>query len=227
MRASIVILALLAAGSSLAQTAAVSGGPAPLPLAANAEAQFRSMCRKRVLAGNPQAAKWVEEACATRWKAVAASGPAADALLGVLPASAGEALTLATAKARMPGVRWSAQGAGMPANGRLGALTVAISGKRQPDEASVSWDQVGALIPYDVAGAMEARGVRLTLAACEKLGVGEGSRTYGATASGRAPFGLTVYSREAPTANANSHYSAAVSLRGQAPPKGSTACEDF
>lgn len=218
----LIIAALLPAGAAGAQ---VPAAPPPLPLAADAEARFKAGCRKQVLAANPGAAKWVGEECATRWQAVAAAGPGADALLGVIPATPGEALPLATAKARMAGVRWGAPALGALAAGQLGALRVSLQGKRQPEKADVSWSKAGALIPYDVAGAMTTRGVRLTLVGCEQLGVGESSRTYSGAAPGRAPFALTVDSREAPTADAISYYAATVSLGGRAPPRGSIACE--
>ena len=72
----------------------------------------------------------------------------------------------------------------------------------------------------------EARGAKLTLTSCEKLGVGEGERVW-SVAFGRKPFVLTVFQRTAPTGNATSSYSAEAALDGRTPRRGPTACEPF
>ncbi len=219
------LLLVLPVEAALAATAS-STAPVSLALVANAEAGFRARCRRQTLARNPQAAKWVDGDCAQRWQNAAAAGPAADALLNVLPAVPGGMVPTAVAKSRMTGVRW---GAG--ATGRLGAFEASLhqssKGDATPRWAALSWDKVGQPIPYDVVGAMEARGAKLTLMSCEKTGIGEGTRNYAGTAPGRAPFGLSVDVREAPTADANSHYGATITLDGRTPPRGNTACEDF
>jgi hypothetical protein len=223
------IAAAIALPGGMAAPAQTPGGAAAtaLPLVPNAQAQFKAGCRKAVVAQDPRNAKWVDGHCAEVWKKVVATGPAADALLGVLPATPGAALPLAVAKARMAGVRWGAPQPGRLATGRLGPMEAGIIGRRAPETASLSWAKVGEPIPFDMVGAMEARGAKLTLVGCDKLGVGEGTRSYSGTAPGRAPFGLTIDVREAPTADANSSYNAVVSLSGRAPPRGNTACEDF
>jgi hypothetical protein len=83
------------------------------------------------------------------------------------------------------------------------------------------------MIPFDVPQAMRQRGITLTQMSCEKLGVGEGQRVYEGTASGRAPFALTIEQRTAPTASASSYYGASVGLHGRRPPKGSATDCDF
>jgi hypothetical protein len=69
-------------------------------------------------------------------------------------------------------------------------------------------------VPYDAVGALQARGVVLELAACQAYGMSEDTRVYNVLAEGHAPFALMVARREAPTANANSHYNVAVDLSG-------------
>jgi hypothetical protein len=103
-----------------------------------------------------------------------------------------------------------------------------LEGAGAPTTARASWWKKGALIPWDMAGALEARGAKLTLVGCEKLGVGEGSRVWSGTAPGRQPFTLTVDSRNAPTADADSSYSAAITLNGKTPPRGDlSGCREF
>ncbi len=157
---------------------------------------------------------------------VAASLPAADMLLAVLPA-AGQRLTLADLRQQAPGVRWAARSE-RPylARGRLGTLEVFVEGRGQPASVSVGWSKIGAEIPYDVANAMRRRGATLVQMSCEKMGAGEGTRLYAGTAPGKAPFTLSVDQRTAPTGGALSRYSAAVSLDGRHPPRGpATGCD--
>ena len=89
------------------------------------------------------------------------AGPAADALLNAIPASPG--ISLAEAKARMTGVRWGRTQPPSLASGKLGQLDVNIDGKGMPQSASAGWMAVGQPTPYDVPGAMMARGAKLTL----------------------------------------------------------------
>ncbi|WP_199554392.1 hypothetical protein [Sandaracinobacteroides hominis] len=227
-RAAAGAAAPVAAAAPLAAVAAGNAGPAPaaLPMAANAKASFTAQCRKEILADDPRNAKWVDGHCAEMWTRVVTAGPAADALLNAIPASPG--ISLAEAKARMTGVRWGRTQPPSLASGKLGQLDVNIDGKGMPQSASAGWMAVGQPTPYDVPGAMMARGAKLTLMSCEKMGVGEGQKLWAGSAPGRAPFTLTVDSREAPTASANSFYSASVSLDGRTPRKGSLAqCREF
>jgi len=64
---------------------------------------------------------------------------------------------------------------------------------------------------------MKIRGARLTEVACLNLGGGEQSHVYRVDYAGRPTFGLTVYGRDAPTASANSSYTATADLKGPAP----------
>jgi hypothetical protein len=217
----------VAAQSATATQAMAGPAPATLGVIPDAEARHKAKCRKETLAGNPQAARWVDGECAESWKRAVATGPAADAFLAILPAAGAGPMPLAAAKGRMTGVRWAAARPGQPSVGTLGALELQLEGKG-PSTVRASWWKTGALIPYDMAGALEARGAKLTLVSCEKLGVGEGVRTWSGTAAGRAPFTLTIDSREAPTGDAESRWSAGMTLDGRTPSRGDTsACRDF
>lgn len=207
--------------------AAATGTAGPLAVAAGAEATFLAQCRRDYIAREASAARWADDQCKSDWKKVVDSGPLADLILGIAPAQ-GQRLTLADIRSRATGVRWAARPEqGQLATGTLGRLTVSVTGAAQPAEVSTGWSAVGAEIPYDAAGALRVRGAGVTLLGCEKLGAGEGTRTYSVTAPGRAPFALRIDQRTAPTANASSFYAAALALDGRLPPRGSTSDCDF
>lgn len=235
-------------GRSFGQGVAVSSGgsgaaaaqaPAPAaPGAASAgvaagggaagEAAFLVRCRRAYVSADASAARWADGQCKDDWKKVVASGPAADALLAAVPAP-GVRPTLADLRQRMAAVRWSPRPAAPTAmaSGQLGPFTVSIEGRGAPASVNAAWSAVGQPIAYDVVEALRQRGASLTLAACEKLGTGEGQRVFAAQAPGRAPFTLTIDQREAPTGNANSYYSATATLDGRTPPRGQTSGCDF
>lgn len=205
---------------------AAPGSAAIPPVQPGAEAAFKARCRKDTLAQNGSSAvKWVDSHCAQMWSRAVAAQPLAEAMLAAVQAGAGpvDALRRAT-----PTVRWAARPEqGQLASGRTGPYTASIAGKGRADSFAVSWAQVGAEIPIDIPAALEARGARLTLTACEKLGTGEGERAWSVALPGRKPFALTIFERTAPTGNATSSYSAEVALDGRAPRRGPTACEPF
>lgn len=202
---------------------AVAAGPAPT-VQPGAEARFRDRCRKAYLAQGPQAARWADGACADDWKKVVAAGPMADALLA---ATSGPPPTLAEARARVAAVRWGPGDRESLASGRLGPLEAWIEGRGRPEMLGLRWQGGAEEVPYDVPGALEARGATLTLTACEKTGVGEGARTWSVSAPGRQPFALEVYQRTAPTGFDRSSYSATVRVDGQPARRGATRCEQF
>lgn len=157
----------------------------------------------------------------------AVAEPVADTLLAAVP-KAGSAPTLAGMKAAMPGVRWApAAQRGTLASGRLPPFAVAVLGAGAPQTVQLSWHATGQPLPLDLQAALAARGARLTMVSCEKLGVGEGTRSYVGQVPGRAPFGLVVDQREAPTADAQSRYVATLIVAGPMPPRESIDCEPF
>ncbi len=213
--------------TAAAPAAASAAAPASFALRPNAQAEFLKQCRDDYVRVEASAARWADDQCKQDWQRVVASGPAAEAILAVLPAQ-GERHALATVKQRATGVRWAARAEPrQAASGTLGGLGAFIEGAPTPAEFGVNWSKIGAEIPYDVPSALRARGVTVTQVSCEKLGTGEGNRTYAGTAAGRAPFTLTVFQRTAPTAGAYSFYTASANLAGKHPPRGSTSGCDF
>lgn len=208
-----------------------AAGPAPPPLVVQPEARprFLADCRRFYVSLSADAARWADEQCAADWEKIGASAAATDALLAALPAAAGEALPVAALRQRLGGVRWAAKASSreLSASGKLGRFEVSVSGSPAARTLAMNWMAVGAESPYDIVGAMRARGVQLTEIACEEFGSGEWQRVFSGVAPGRAPFRLEVAQRVAPTANANSYYGATIDLSGQAPRAGAAqACRN-
>lgn len=195
------------------------------------EADFVARCRRALVAREASAARWADQACRDDWKKVQAAGPAAALLAAVAPRPGAQpalAEIRAAAEAAAPQLRWSPRPeARQLATGALGDLKVGVAGApATPAEVHVSWQKVGAEIPYDVAGALEARGAAVRLVACERLGVGEGEKTYAVVLPGRAPATLNIFQRTAPTGDAWSTYAATLKLDGAPPPRGAVVdCE--
>ena len=212
-----------AAAPAPAASPAVSGpAPAKLGLVTNAQGNFLAQCRRDYVKADASAARWADDQCKSDWQRVVAAGPVAEAMLAVLPAP-GERPSLAVVRQRAAGVRWAARAeARQSASGSLSGVAVHTEGN-PPTAFGMGWMQVGAEIPYDVANALRARGVTMTEMSCEKIGTGEGNRTYAGTAPGRAPFTLIIDQRTAPTGDATSYYGASGRLDGRHPPPGSTA----
>lgn len=217
------------------RTAAASPRPAPPDQGAaslpnwpsQAEATFLARCRSEYIAREASASRWADGQCRDDWKKVIASDAAAMALLSALP-GANERPTAQLLRSRLNGVRWSAGSRnGTLAEGQLGNLRAFIEGSTSPISVGFAWMAVGAEIPFDVVNAMRVRGATLTLASCEKIGVGEGVRHFAGTVAGKSPFGLTVEQRTAPTGMSQSYYSFSVSLDGRRPAQGTKYGCDF
>lgn len=214
--------AVLAAPSTTAAgVGATATGAAPAPLVAPPDARSRYLadCRQTYVSRSADAARWADEQCVADWNKVDASAAATDALLAALPATPGEAVALASLRQRLGGVRWAAKPGArqLSASGMLGKLSVSVTGSPVAKTLGMNWMEVGAEPPYDIVGAMRARGVTLTEIACEEFGSGEWQRVFAGRAPWRAPFRLEVAQRTAPVANANSYYGATIDLSGRAP----------
>jgi hypothetical protein len=150
------------------------------------EAAYVAACVAELTAENPQAATWAPDECASRWQRVVASGPLAEAVL-------------------------AAAGGAAPASGSLGGdIEVGTEGRT----ATFSWTEVGMPIPYDVAGALQERGATVAMIGCSQVGTGEFNKAYSVTPRGGSPFQLSIYEREAPTANAWAFYNLGVPIGG-------------
>ena len=223
-----------AAGAALAQVDAVPAAAtasaasiAVPPVKADAEAQMKAACRKKTLAeSGQQAARWVDGACADNWKRGIAAQPLAEALLTAHGAGVGPVDGLRRA---MPKMRWNPRAEqGELASGRIGPYEAALLGAgARADRFMFSWSAIGAEIPVDLPGALQARGATLLLTHCEKLGAGEGARAWQVTMPGRAPFELLISERTAPTGDAWSFWSAEARLDSRPARKGPTRCDPF
>ncbi|PZU50318.1 MAG: hypothetical protein DI568_04145 [Sphingomonas sp.] len=222
----------MAATAAPAPSAAPAGPAAPAgtvpPVLADAAPRFKAACRKEYLADKPPRTDWIDAQCNEDWARVAASQPAAEMLILATPGGPGSAPAVAELRQRLAKVRWQSKTeTGNLANGLIGNFSFGIQGKSRPETASVSWSEVGAEMPIDMQSAFAARGATLALIRCEKLGSGEGERSWSVTFPGRPPFELTVFQRTAPTGNAWSFYNATVRVDGVPPKKGPTNCERF
>ncbi len=209
-------------------TAAAPPAGSPPPVLSDAQSRHIAACRKAYLAEKPKTTNWIDGACTEEWKRVTDAQPVVDQLLRAVPGGPGAAPALADLKQRMPGVRWAARGAqGEMATGQLGAYGISVAGKARPEGVSVNWTKVGEEIPLDIPAALAARGAKLTLASCEKTGVGEGERIWRVDLPGRPPFELSIYQRTAPTGNAWSSLVATMRVDGAPVRRGQTGCEPF
>ncbi|MBB6600243.1 VCBS repeat-containing protein [Luteimonas sp. MC1825] len=221
-------------GSRGAAAQGTASGPAatPVPVAANARTAHLERCRAGERRDNPKkAAADIDSACGDLWDKIEAAGPLADVMLAAVPARAGEPLTLADLRARVPAARW---GAGAPvsgatataATGRLGALDAWVGGTASaPKSLALGWSEVGADPPYDLPGALAARGAKLEPLGCYHFGAGEVNAVYVVNAPGRPPFALTIYTRGAPVAQATAQQNMSVALDGVLPTRASLRAE--
>lgn len=207
-------VALLACGQPTTATApgeavAAQGGGAD----ANAQADFVARCTRELVAQNPQAQSWAPGQCEQNWQMVVAAGPMAEAILAAVPVSG--ATDPASLRGRLAMVQWDARPEGtLIASGRLGRdLSVQVD--RAGPSLNIFWGETGAMIPYDVLGALSVRGAETAMIGCLSFGAGESNKVYRVSAPGRAPFALSIYDRMAPTANASSFYNVGATLSGQ------------
>jgi hypothetical protein len=199
------LIALTACGQPQS-TAAAQGS-------ATAQADYIASCSRDMVAQNPRAGEWAPAQCQQQWEAVVAAGPMADAILVAAPASG--AADPARLRERLTMIQWDARPEGtLIASGRLGR-DLAVQVDRAGPSLNFQWSEAGAAIPYDVLGALRARGAEVAMVGCYALGMGENNEAYRVVAAGRAPFALSVYGRMAPTAAANSFYNVGAALSGQ------------
>jgi len=148
-----------------------------------------------------------------------ASGVLVDAILAAVPAGAGP-IDPTSISSRVTNAAWRARPDGsLVAQGAIGSVETQVM--RSPPSFALMWAATGEPIPYDVVGELRARGATLTMIGCMALGMGENEEVYVVAAPGHAPFGLSVYGREAPTASAGSFYNVTVNLTGRLPTRAS------
>ena len=160
--------------------------------------QFMARCTQ-VLAETANMASYAEGACAEQWPKVTRANQMVDAVLSVFVAGTPSALAPADVQRRASMVRWTS-----PSQGRLADLNVETT--RTPTTQIIfKWSATGEPVPFDPVEALRVRGAEVYPIGCYALGAGETNSVWRIDAPGHAPFALTVYNREAPTASAMSH----------------------
>ncbi|WP_312780773.1 hypothetical protein [Brevundimonas sp.] len=160
--------------------------------------QFMQRCTL-ALARTANMASYAEGACAEQWPKVTRANQMVDAILSVFVAGTPSALDPADVQRRASMVRWTS-----PSQGRLADLNVETT--RTPTTQIIfKWSATGEPVPFDPVEALRVRGASVDPIGCYAFGAGESNSVWRVEAPGHAPFALTVYNREAPTASAMSH----------------------
>lgn len=157
--------------------------------------QFMSRCTMaRAETANMES--YADGSCAETWTALNRANPMLDAILSVFVAGTPSALDPADVQRRASIVRWTS-----PSEGQLSGLKVEVT--RTPTTRIVfNWSAMGEPVPYDPVEALRVRGAQVHPIGCYALSAGETHGVWRVDAPGHAPFALTVYRREAPTASA-------------------------
>lgn len=194
------VLAFTALAALTAATAALAQPPAaPATGAAAAQAAYIAQCRRETLAQYPRAN--AQSICDSKWQQVTASFPMADAILRLAPAT---------------GAQYNAADVRMVSQVMLRGYSVTAA-TAPARGISINWSRAGEPIPFDLEGALRARGATLTMIACLSFGSSEGSRVYRVAATGKAPFALTIAFRNADVASQSSDYTATTDYSGRMP----------
>ncbi len=160
--------------------------------------QFMARCTQ-VLAETANMASYAEGACAEQWPKVTRANQMVDAILSVFVAGTPSALDPVDVQRRASMVRWTS-----PSQGRLADLNVETT--RTPTTQIIfKWSATGEPVPFDPVEALRVRGASVDPIGCYAFGAGESNSVWRVEAPRHAPFALTVYNREAPTASAMSH----------------------
>lgn len=157
--------------------------------------QFMSRCTMaRAETANMES--YADGSCAETWTALNRANPMLDAILSVFVAGTPSALDPADVQRRASIVRWTS-----PSEGQLSGLKVEVT--RTPTTRIVfNWSAMGEPVPYDPVEALRVRGAQVYPIGCYALSAGETHGVWRVDAPGHAPFALSVYRREAPTASA-------------------------
>lgn len=187
------------AAAILALEPAPAIAQAQTPLVEN-QAAYLARCHRETLAQYPNARAQVDSICNSNWEQIIAAGPIADAILAVAPATGGA---------------FDAAGA----QGRIGALRgLQLTVNRAPTPGiTISWSRAGVPIPFNLEGALHARGATLAIIGCEWFGYSENTRVYRVDAQGKAPFALTISLLNAEVGNQSSSYMATAAYGGRLP----------
>jgi hypothetical protein len=192
------MLALVAAAAAVALVAPVRAQTAT-PIV-EGQAVYMARCQGELVAEDPRIPRPQSVSiCSSKWDQIVATGPMADALLAVAPATSGS-FNAGAARAGMGPLR-----------------DFAVTVNRAPAGVTISWDRNGEPIPFDLEGALHARGATLAMVGCEWFGYSENIKVYRVSAPGKAPFGLTIAARDAAVASQSSSYGATTDFSGRLP----------
>ena len=199
---------------------------APAATAQESESQFVARCRREVVADDPRSAEWAHDICQDNWVRVAAAAPMLDAALPLFATDAAPAASPEAVRAALPDLRWMGAAAD---DARWTALVGDVSMeilRTPPGRVRFGWSKVGEPIPYDVVEALRSRGARLTPIGCYAYGASESNTVWRVDLPGHAPFALTIYRREAPTASASSFLTVSVDADRRIPTLARLRAED-
>jgi len=162
------------------------------------QAQFMERCT-RDLAETANMASYAEGACLEQWPKITRANQMIDALLSVFVADTPAALDPADVQRRASMVRWRSA-----SQGQLADLNVETT--RVPTTRIIfNWSATGEPVPFDPVEGLRVRGARVDPIGCYAYSAGESNSVWRVEAPGHAPFALSVYNREAPTASALSY----------------------
>ena len=183
--------------ASLACLSAFAASPAA---AQEARDQFMERCTlAHAVAETANMQSYALGDCGEQWIALNRANPMLDAILSVFVAGTPSALDPADVQRRASIVRWTSA-----SQGQLAGLNVEVT--RTPTTRIIfNWSATGQPIPYDPVEALRVRGAQVYPIGCYALGAGETHGVWRVDAPGHAPFALSVYRREAPTASALSY----------------------
>lgn len=209
------------------QVAAISAGLLTVPISLQAQpsggtvlvenqAAYLVRCRNQTIARFPNVRAQADSICQSNWMEIVAAGEMADTILTAAPRE-GAAFDPIAMRTALGSVQWAARPEqGTVASGRLGDLYVAVTRMPAPG-AIIRWFKEGEPIPFNLDEALRVRGATLTMIACLAFGSSEDTRVYHVSASGKAPFALTVSRREAALASQSSDFSASADFSGIMP----------
>lgn len=194
-----LLLAFCLVASAIAFEPAPAFAQPQTPLVEGQDA-YLARCRRETIAQYPNARAQADSICNSHWEQITAAGPIADAILAVAPAAGG-----------------AFDGAG--AQARIGAMRgLQLTVNRAPSPGvTISWSRAGVPVPFDLEGALHARGATVAMIGCEWFGNSENTRVYRIDAQGKAPFALTIYLLNAAVANQSSSYMATAAYGGRLP----------
>ena len=180
------------------------------------QAAYQPRCKREVIAQEPRASAQADSICSSYWEQIVTTGPMAEALLSLAPAT-GATFDPAIARKQATAVKWRAKPLkGFVASGQLKDIDVGLT--RTPVlGAQFDWFKNGEPIPFNLEQALRVRDAGLTMIACLAFGATESTQVFRVAAPGKTPFGLTIGRREAAVASQSSTFGVVADFSGRMP----------